>query len=208
MKRALFALLTAAACSGPNAAEPSPAEAAKTAQATTAPGPKVTWKAVIDATDRTEKDRKLDAGRKPAEMLEFLDLKAGMKVADLGAGGGYTTELLARAVGAQGTVYMQNAPEWANGFLKNALADRFTHPAMAKVIRVDLPFQDPLPPEAVNLDAVVMNAIYHDVAGETKTDRLRMNRNVFNALQAGGTYTVIDSSAAARMPTTTLICRN
>ena len=33
-----------------------------------------------------------------------------MRVAELGAGGGYTTELLARVVGPTGTVYGQNSP--------------------------------------------------------------------------------------------------
>ena len=151
---------------------------------------------MVDAPDRTEADRKLDAGRHPAEMLEFLDLKPGMKVADLGAGGGYTTELIARAVGPTGVVYMQNFPEFAQGFLKEALAERFTHPAMKNAVRVDRDPEDPLPPEAKNLDAVVINVFYHDIAN-TKADRVRMNRNIFNALQPGGTYIVIDSSAQA-----------
>ena len=56
--------------------------------------------AIVDARrPRRDEDKKLDAGRHPAELLAFLGLKPGERVAELGAGGGYTTELLARAVG-------------------------------------------------------------------------------------------------------------
>ena len=43
-------------------------------------------------------------------MLEFIGIRPGMKVLDLSAGGGYTTELLARAVGPEGLVVGQSAP--------------------------------------------------------------------------------------------------
>src|SRR5438105_3552021 len=106
MKRAALLLLCLSACKA--TPEPAPAAAPHAAQAPPKPDAQSAWKAVIGAPDRSEKDRALDAGRHPAEMLEFLNLKGGMKVADLGAGGGYTTELMARAVGPSGVVYMQN----------------------------------------------------------------------------------------------------
>ena len=187
MKRLALLLSCLAAC---KTAALSPA-AASTPPKTDA---RAAWKNVVEAPDRSEMDRALDAGRHPAEMLDFLNLKAGMKVADLGAGGGYTTELMARAVGPGGVVYLQNDPSWIP-FLKDAIAERMTHAAAVKnVVRADIPFGDVLPPEAKNLDAVVMNVIYHDIAN-MPVDRLRMNRIVFNALQPGGAYVVIDSSA-------------
>src|SRR5207302_9399402 len=121
------------------------------------------------------------------------DRKPGMKVADLGAGGGYTTELMARAVGPSGVVYMQNDPRWLP-FLKDAIAERMTHPAIKNVVRAEVPFDDMLPPEAKNLDEVVINVIYHDIAN-MPVDRARMNKIIFNALQPGGAFVVIDSSA-------------
>lgn len=156
-----------------------------------------TWNELVAAPDRTAKDRSLDAGRHPAETLAFLDVRPGMRVADLGAGPGYTTELLARAVGPTGVVYMHNEPTWLP-FLADALRERFAHAAMAgpNVIRAERPFEDPLPPEASDLDLVVMNLIYHDVV-DTKTNRAVMNGHVFDALRPGGSYVVIDTSAAA-----------
>jgi len=150
----------------------------------------------VASPDRSAKDRSLDAGRHPAEMLAFLAVRPGMRVADLGAGPGYTTELLSRAVGARGTVYMQNDPTWLP-FLADALRERFAHGVMASpnVIRADLPFEDPLPVQARDLDVVVMNLVYHDVVA-TKTDRAAMNRHVFDALRPGGAYVIVDSSAS------------
>src|SRR5438874_1032516 len=67
-----------------------------------APKPSITItetaRAVVNAEDRSEADRKLDAGRHPAELLSFFGIHPGMRVAEIGAGMGYTTELLARAV--------------------------------------------------------------------------------------------------------------
>src|SRR5688572_26369346 len=65
------------------------------------------YAALVAAPDRTEADRKVDPGRDPARLLKFLDVRPGMRVGDLVAGGGYTTELLARAVGPQGVVYAE-----------------------------------------------------------------------------------------------------
>src|SRR5437588_8693656 len=146
MKRFLLLLSCCAACKS----GPAPAPAAPQA----APAPSA-FKALVDAPDRTEADRKLDPGRKPVEMLEFLGVKPGMKVEDVGAGGGYTTELLARAVGPSGTVYMQNDPRWLS-FLKDPLAERFAHPAMKGVVRADVPFDDPLPRDANERDHTAM----------------------------------------------------
>ncbi len=182
MKRLALLLACAAACkSGPAAAPSGQAD------------PKDAYKAVAEAPDRSEADRKLDPGRHPVEMLEFLDVKAGMKVLEVGAGPGYTTELIARAVAPGGVVYMQNDPRWMP-FLKDALGERFTHPAMQGVIRAEVPFDEPVPPQAKDLDLVVINAIYHDVVN-MPVDRARMNKIIFDALRPGGTYVVIDSSA-------------
>jgi len=176
----LFA--TVAACAGSKAApEKSVDESARV-------------KAVVDAPDRTPEDRNLDAGRKPAETLAFLHISPGMRVADLGAGGGYTTELLARAVAPDGVVYAQNPDLFLKSFLKDVWPARLSRPAMKNVVRVDREFDDPLPPEAKNLDRVVMYAIYHDVS-YMQVDRDKMNRAIFAALKPGGEFVVVDSSA-------------
>ena len=150
--------------------------------------------AVVDAPDRMPEDRALDGGRKPVETLEFLRLRSGMRVAELGAGAGYTTELLARSVAPDGVVYAQNPDLFLQRFLKTRWPERLARPAMKNVVRVDREFDDPLPPEANGLDLVLINVIYHDTT-YMGVDRARMNKAVFDALKPGGAYVIIDSSA-------------
>jgi len=166
-------------------------EARRPADASPQPAPDYAW--LVADPDRTPEDRALDAGRHPVEMLAFLDVRIGMAVAELGAGGGYTTELLARAVGPEGAVYAHNSAVLL-GFAGEAWAKRLQRPVMRKVLRVDREFDDPFPPQAKGLDLVVMNALYHDTVW-MKTDRARMDRAVFESLQPGGVFVVIDSSA-------------
>src|SRR4051794_4818488 len=65
------------------------------------------YQAIVQNPDRTDADRKTDARRLPVQLLDFAAAKPGMRVLDIGSGDGYTTELLARAVGPQGKVYAQ-----------------------------------------------------------------------------------------------------
>jgi len=65
---------------------------------------------IVASPDRSAADRTNDQRRKPAEMLAFIGVRPGSVALDLSAGGGYTTELLARAVGPTGHVYGQSAP--------------------------------------------------------------------------------------------------
>jgi len=153
-------------------------------------------RAVVTAPDRSDTDRALDAGRHPAEMLAFFEVSPGMRVAELGAGGGYTTELLARTVGPNGSVYAQNNKFILERFAEKPWSERLAKPVMKNVVRVDREFDDPLPPDAHDLDAVFIVLFYHDTVW-MKTDRAKMNRAVFQALKPGGTYAVIDHSARA-----------
>src|SRR5262245_8992566 len=65
------------------------------------------YDAIVAASDRSEADRQTDQRRHPAKLLAFIGVRAGMTVLDMGAGGGYSTELMARAVGPTGKVYGQ-----------------------------------------------------------------------------------------------------
>ena len=51
------------------------------------------------APDRHKWDFRRDKPRKPYESFRFLGLEPGMTVMDVGAAAGYTTEMLAAAVG-------------------------------------------------------------------------------------------------------------
>jgi predicted methyltransferase len=151
-------------------------------------------RAIAAAADRSPEDRALDAGRKPAELLAFVGVAPGAHVADLGAGGGYTTELLRRAVGDTGVVYGQNSKLLLEKFLEKPWSERLAKPVMNGVVRLDRDFDSPFPPEVQGLDAVVMVLVYHDTVW-LKVDRARMNQSVFSALKPGGVYVIVDHSA-------------
>ena len=151
---------------------------------------------IVSAADRSPEDRALDAGRKPAEFLAFLGIKPGWKVADLGAGGGYTAELLARAVGPEGKVYAQNSPALLEKFLEKPWSARLAKPVMKDVARLDRDFDSPFPGDVPPLDAVTLVLFYHDTVW-LKVDREAMNKAVFAALKPGGVYLIIDHSAKA-----------
>lgn len=151
-------------------------------------------KAVVAATDRSPEDRALDAGRKPVELLAFLGVQKGWRIADLGAGGGYTTELLKRAVGSDGVVYGQNSKKLLEMFLEKPWSARLAKPAMKGVVRLDRDFDDPLPGDLRPLDAVTMVLFYHDTVW-LGVNREAMNKAVFAALKPGGVFLIVDHSA-------------
>jgi predicted methyltransferase len=148
----------------------------------------------VRAADRSEADRALDAGRKPEEMLEFFGIASGMRIGELGAGTGYTTELLARITAPQGVVYAQNSPALLEAFAEAPWAERLGKPAMRNVVRLDRDFDDPFPPDVAGLDAVLIVLFYHDTAW-LGVDRDAMNRAVLRALKPGGVYGIVDHSA-------------
>ena len=59
------------------------------------------YAALVASPDRSDADREIDKRRDPVKLLAFTGVGAGMKVLDMGAGGGYSSELMARAVGAK-----------------------------------------------------------------------------------------------------------
>jgi predicted methyltransferase len=148
----------------------------------------------VSADDRSPEDRALDIGRRPAELLRFADIRPGMRVAEISAGAGYTSELLARGVGSSGAVYGHNAPVILERFAEAPWRQRLKKPVMARVVRLDRPFDDPFPPEIRDLDAVLLVLFYHDTVW-LNVDRNRMNRAVFNALRPGGVYVIVDHSS-------------
>jgi predicted methyltransferase len=91
-------------------------------------------------------------------------------------------------------VYGQNAPDALKRFLEKPWSARLALPVDHAVVRADRAFDDPLPPEAKNLDVVVSVLEYHDTVW-LGVDRAKMNRAVFDALKPGGAYVIVDASA-------------
>lgn len=153
-----------------------------------------TFDALVEAADRSQADRALDDGRRPAQLLAFLDVTPGQRVAELASGTGYTAELLARAVGKKGKLYGVNNDFILEKFAQVPWTQRLATPVMKNVTRVDREFDSPFPDDVVELDMVCNVLFYHDTVW-MGTDRSAMNAHVFRALKTGGTYVVVDHSA-------------
>lgn len=155
--------------------------------------------AAVAMPDRSEADRALDAGRKPAQTLSYFGVHPGARVAELGAGGGYTAELVARVVGPDGRVYGQNTPQLLAMFAEKPWSERLAKPVNAGIVRLDTPADAPFPAgfaDAGKLDVVLSILGYHDLVW-LKVDRAAMNTAVFAALKPGGVYGVVDHAARA-----------
>lgn len=173
---------------------------------------------IVASPDRSDADRRNDLRRRPVEMLAFIGIRPGAVALDLSAGGGYTTELIARAVGPSGRVYGQSRPPTvrlgpaqaetgaaaappasvpvsAPRTSAMALAARARNLPAANIVPVVQPFESPVPAEVASsgLDLVTIMFDYHDL-GPMGVDRQRMNRAVFAALKPGGEYVVADHS--------------
>lgn len=143
---------------------------------------------------RLDSDRARDADRKPDRVLDFFGIKRGMHVADLMAGDGYFTEILARSLGDEGRVYCQNTAIPLRVFAEKPLTERLARPGLENVVRLDTEFDDTGLPEG--LDAAILIRFYHDF-GWMEVDRDMFNDMVFSRLKPGGLFGVVDHIAKA-----------
>ena len=137
------------------------------------------YAAIIAAPDRTDADRQTDSRRDPSKLLVFTGALPGMKVLDMGAGGGYSTELMARAVAPGGVVYGQNPtdlPERA----KVRFDVRLQTAAGKNIVSLVRPFDDPLPADLRDLDLITFLFFYHDTT-YMNVDRAEMDRKLCRA---------------------------
>ena len=152
------------------------------------------YAALIAAPDRSDADRQADQRRDPLPLLQFIGAGPGMKVLDMGAGGGYSTELMARAVAPNGKVWGQFPADGFQRAIDNFNA-RLKTPAMSTAAADFRPFDDPIPPDVSNLDLITFLFYYHDTT-YMNVDRTAMDRKMFAALKPGGYLVIADHSAA------------
>ena len=152
------------------------------------------YDAIVASPDRTDGDRQVDPRRQPAKMLAFTGVKTGMKVLDMEANAGYSTELLARAVGPSGTVYAQDSAAVIERFVKDKFDIRAQKPVMKNVVHVVSDFDNPVPTDVSRLDLITFFFAYHDIT-YMQVDRAAMNRKMLAALKPGGFLIIADHSA-------------
>jgi predicted methyltransferase len=157
------------------------------------PGGAPDYAALIAASDRSDADRQADKRRDPVTFLAFTAARPGMKVLDMGAGGGYSTELMARAVAPNGTVYGQNPADLGER-AKTSFEARTKTPAGKNIVALARPFDDPVPADVRDFDLITFLFYYHDTT-YMPVDRAEMNRKLFAALKPGAVLVIADHSA-------------
>ena len=160
-----------------------------------APLPERDYFWIVHSRERSDSDRARDQDFQPDTLLWFQGVRPGTRIAEVGAGDGYFTELMARIAGPKGKIYAQNPHGSMDAGARRRLAARMKNPVMGHVVAVERPFDDPVPADARGLDLVVSNYSYHRAVAHG-ADRARMNRAIFDALKPGGIYVVTDYAAA------------
>jgi len=154
------------------------------------------YNAAVAQTGRPAEALALDAGRKPAEVLDFLGLRRGMTAADIMTGSGYWAELMANVVGPKGKVtafepeQFYNDPGEAKGlqeFVKRRSDIGF----------VRYPFEA-FAAAPKSFDFVMISLNYHDLYWESEkyhiphTDPHAFLKTLYAAVKPGGIVGIVD----------------
>jgi arsenite methyltransferase len=132
----------------------------------------------IASMERAERDE----WQKPDEVVKALDLKNREVVADIGAGTGYFTRRLARAVAPDGKVYAVDVAADILAYLQDRADRESIHNIVTIVSRPD----DPLLP-ANSLDLAFFCDTTHHI-----DNRVDFYRKLFPALKLHGRMAIID----------------
>lgn len=131
-----------------------------------------------DWLDRPERE----AEEAPSILVKSLKLQAGMRVADIGAGSGYLSFLMAVPVGPQGKVYAEDIqPEMLELVKKKANKSR-----LSNVVPWLGTTTDPKLPTA-SIDLMILVDVYHEF------DRpYEMTSNMVKSLKKGGRLVFVE----------------
>lgn len=123
-----------------------------------------------------------DRWQQPDRILRALGVQAGERVADIGAGGGYFTFRLARAVGPTGVVYsVDTDPDMVAIIAEEAASLGADH-----VKTVEARSEDPGLPEPVDL--IFLSNAYHHIP-----DARRYFSALARHVRAGGRVAVVEA---------------
>jgi predicted methyltransferase len=160
--------------------------------------PATSLTAAVKSDVRSADNVKLDESRKPAELLKYLGLRPGMRVADPFGGNFYWAEITGQAVGPTGHVTVWEPKQ----FYSQKVYDQY-QTVQAKLPNVWMrvsPFEQPDLP-AGKYDFMLINLDYHDVYWESakygisKMDPDEWLKTVYAAMKPGAIVGVVDHVA-------------
>jgi predicted methyltransferase len=160
------------------------------------------YQAAIADSRRPAEDVARDAGRKPAQILEFFGIAPGQRVLDISSGNGYFTRIISGVVGNNGSVVANNSGSRINDEFKANLQTQYS-----SYDNVELNYETP---EAISLpdnsvDTVLLALVVHhwhyadEWGGFVPAVALQRYDNIFRMLKPGGTFAVIDHEAQPGM---------
>jgi predicted methyltransferase len=198
---ALFsALVVLVACGGSEPEAPAAAEPVTEPAAEPMAEAPADLRSLLASDSRSEEDRARDAGRKPADVVEFLGIESGMRVIDVIAAGGYYTEVLSLAVGADGKVIAQNPQailEFREGANEKAISARLADNRLPNVSRVNGGF-DSVSTDDGQYDAAITALNFHDIYnGRSPEEALAALQAIYGLLKPGGVFGIIDHAGVA-----------
>lgn len=197
MKKNLFfcSLLALAAACNPAAEDPAEIDAGSVRNV---------YQDAVGHPERFPDDLERDVTRKPAEILEFMQVKPGMKVLDLFSGGGYYTEIISRVVGDKGAVVAQTNKAY-QAFASGQTTPRYADDRLANV-SILMAENNELSLPANEFDVIMMVLSYHDIyfvnesSGWPKLDGPKLLAELYKGARPGGVLGIIDHSAAPGSP--------
>jgi predicted methyltransferase len=150
------------------------------------------YQPAVDFSGRPADARALDAGRHPAEVLDFMGLKKGMHAIDVLTGSGYYAEIMAQAVGPKGSVVA-----WEPQAFADRAKDKLD-PLLARESNVKLAtdFRASTTPNTYDFGMIHLN--YHDFYWESekfkvpRTDPNQVLAALYAAMKPGGIVAVVD----------------
>src|SRR5690606_12947872 len=143
----------------------------------------------VESSARSAEQRERDANRKPAEVLMLAGIEEGDHVIEFASFGHYYTTMLVEAVGPDGHVDMYDLPYTERFGGEAARAFDAEHENATFHLEdynvVEFP---------ADVDAVFNVLYYHDLQ-PNEVDTAKLNAKLYEALQPGGVYLIIDHKA-------------
>ena len=144
--------------------------------------PRATGQVPLNARIKMLENPRRDKTQKPVAVIQALNLKPGMTVADIGAGSGYFSRRFARAVGPSGKVYAVDISSDILGYV-TARAKKEGMNNLQTVL--DKP-DDPMLP-AGSVDLAFLSDVSHHIEHRTA-----FYKKIYDALKPDGRMAIID----------------
>lgn len=155
-------------------------------------------RAALGALDRSTESILRDDARHAALILKQTGAQPGMRVLDVGSGGGYLALLLSSMVGPTGHVDIHNTPNWINQFPSMDPEVEKKRIKRANIGWITAEWND-IPAEPANsYDIIILGQVFHDFGLEQGNYDL-VCQTFFKLLKPGGRLVIEDHDALDTM---------